>query len=70
GEENVSKGFAKSITPLLCVLFVISYGFVATAVVIDKPKAALTGVVLMVVFMVIYFAFYHKKNQLNKPNSL
>ncbi len=61
GEANVSKGFAKNITPLLCVLFVIAYGFVATAVVIDKPMAALTGVVLMVIFMVLYFVFYHKR---------
>lgn len=61
GEANVSAGFAKSITPLLCVLFVIAYGFVATAVVIDKPYAALTGVVLMVIFMVLYFVFYHKR---------
>ncbi|MCU0322830.1 MAG: hypothetical protein MUE72_10460 [Chitinophagaceae bacterium] len=61
GEANVSAGFAKNITPLLCVLFVIAYGFVATAVVIDKPYAALTGVVLMVIFMVLYFVFYHKR---------
>jgi len=63
GEENVSPGFSKNITPILCVLFVIAYGFVATAVVIDKPKAALTGIVLMALFMVIYFVFYHKKKQ-------
>jgi APA family basic amino acid/polyamine antiporter len=61
GEENVSPGLAKKITPILCVLFVIAYGFVATAVVIDIPKAALTGVALMVLFMIIYFVFYHKK---------
>jgi amino acid transporter len=61
GEINVEAGFPKNITPLLCVLFVIAYGFVATAVVIDKPMAALTGVVLMVIFMILYFAFYHKR---------
>jgi APA family basic amino acid/polyamine antiporter len=61
GEANVSKGFASSITPLLCILFVLAYGFVATAVVIDKPMAALTGVILMGVFMVVYFLFFHKK---------
>lgn len=61
GEANVSKGFAKNITPLLCVLFVIAYGFVAVAVVIDKPYAALTGIVLMVIFMALYFVFYHKR---------
>ncbi|MBP9213550.1 MAG: APC family permease [Chitinophagaceae bacterium] len=61
GEANVGKGFAKNITPILCVLFVIAYAVVAVAVVIDKPKAALTGVVLMAIFMGIYFIVYHKK---------
>jgi APA family basic amino acid/polyamine antiporter len=65
GEENVVAGVSKNITPLLCVLFVIAYGFVATAVVIDKPIAALTGVVLMAVFMLLYFVFYHNKNRPN-----
>jgi basic amino acid/polyamine antiporter, APA family len=65
GEANTTKGFAKNITPLLCVLFVVSYGFVATAVVIDKPMAALTGVILMAVFMMLYFTFYHKKTNNN-----
>lgn len=62
GEENVPSGFSKKITPLLCVLFVIAYGFVATAVVIDKPNAAITGVALMGIFMLLYFIFYHKKS--------
>lgn len=63
GEANVSNGLIKKITPILCALFVIAYGFVATAVVIDKPTAALTGVILMAVFMLLYFVFYHNKNK-------
>jgi APA family basic amino acid/polyamine antiporter len=66
GEANVGKGFAKNITPILCVLFVIAYAVVAIAVVIDKPKAAFTGVVLMAIFMGIYFMVYHKKNMERK----
>lgn len=61
GEENVSQSFSKKITPLLCLIFVLAYCFVATAVVIDKPKAALTGVILMAVFMIVYFIFYNKR---------
>lgn len=60
GDENV-KGVMKKITPILCVLFVIAYSIVAIAVVIDKPFAALTGVVLMIFFMLIYYFIYHKK---------
>ncbi len=63
GEENVPNSFSKKITPLLCVLFVIAYGFVATAVVIDKPNAAITGVALMGIFMLLYFIFYHNKKR-------
>ncbi len=63
GEANVANGFSKSISPLLCIIFVVSYGFVATAVVIGTPMAALTGVVLMAVFMLLYFAFYHNNNK-------
>ncbi|MBW7952634.1 MAG: hypothetical protein H3C56_08810 [Chitinophagaceae bacterium] len=60
GEENV-KGFIKKITPVLCILFVLAYSIVAIAVVIDKPYAALIGVVLMIIFMLLYFVLYHKK---------
>lgn len=60
GEENV-KGFIKKITPVLCILFVLAYSIVAIAVVIDKPYAALIGVGLMIIFMLLYFVLYHKK---------
>ncbi|MFP5042235.1 APC family permease [Parasediminibacterium sp. JCM 36343] len=60
GNENVT-GIAKHITPVLCVVFVIAYLFIATAVVIDKPAAAITGILLMFLFLGMYFVFYHKK---------
>ncbi|HMZ47065.1 MAG TPA: amino acid permease [Chitinophagaceae bacterium] len=66
GEENV-KGFLKNITPVLCILFVIAYSIVAVAVVIDKPMAALTGVILLAVFMLVYFLFCHKKQTVKLP---
>ncbi len=60
GNENVT-GAIQKITPLLCALFVAAYGFVAAAVVMDKPKSALTGVILLLFFIAVYFVFYHKK---------
>jgi APA family basic amino acid/polyamine antiporter len=60
GNENVT-GAIQKITPMLCTLFVAAYGFVAAAVVMDKPKSALTGVILLLVFIAVYFMFYHKK---------
>lgn len=61
GEEFVYKNLLYKITPLLSVLFVIAYCFVATAVVIDNISAAAIGIGLMVLFMCIYFLFYNKK---------
>ena len=58
------KGVTRYLTPYLCVVFVLSYLVVATAVVIDNPMAAITGIALMVLFFVIYFGFYHKRNRI------
>ncbi len=62
GDAFVTGSF-KKIVPLLTVLFVVSYCFVAAAVVIDNPKAALTGVSLLVFFVLIYFVFYQGKHE-------
>jgi APA family basic amino acid/polyamine antiporter len=60
GDEAVT-GALKKWTPLLCIIFVLSYAFVACAVVIDKPYAALTAVILIVVVLILYRIFYYKK---------
>lgn len=65
GNELVYKNFLYKITPILSVLFVIAYCFVAVAVIIDNIEAALTGIGLMAIFMILYFAVYHNKNKLN-----
>jgi uncharacterized metal-binding protein len=41
----------------LCVAFMLAYGVVATAVVLDNWRAALTGVVLLLLFVGLYFMF-------------
>ena len=62
GDTNV-KGITKYLTPYLCVAFVLAYVVVATAVVIDNPNAAITGTILMVLFLLIYFITYHRRNK-------
>ena len=62
GDAGVT-GMVRHITPYLCVVFVLSYLVVATAVVIDNPMAAITGITLMVLFFMIYFIFYHQRNK-------
>jgi Ca2+/H+ antiporter len=55
------KGITRHLAPYLCVVFVLSYLVVATAVVIDNTTAAITGITLMGLFFAFYFGFYHKK---------
>jgi APA family basic amino acid/polyamine antiporter len=63
GDAAVTGSVTK-ILPVLTFLFVISYGFVATAVVIDKPQAALTGVSLLAFFILVYYVFYNNKHRI------
>lgn len=60
GEQNIIGGI-KKLAPMLAAIFVIAYSLVAVAVIIDKPYAALTGICLLVLFAILYFAFYHPK---------
>jgi APA family basic amino acid/polyamine antiporter len=60
GDESVT-GALKRWTPIFCVIFVLSYAFVAVAVVIDKPYAALTAVILIAIVLALYRLFYYKK---------
>ncbi|MES2775139.1 MAG: APC family permease [Bacteroidota bacterium] len=62
GSENVTGTFSK-IIPVITVLFVAAYCVVASAVVIDNFKAALIGVGLLILFVVLYFVFYHNKKE-------
>ena len=60
GDERVT-GILKKWTPILAAIFVMSYAFVAIAVVIDKPYAALTAVILIMIVLILYRLFYYKK---------
>ncbi|MEN9382764.1 MAG: hypothetical protein RI940_1647 [Bacteroidota bacterium] len=62
GNESVT-GVLKKWTPILAAIFVMSYAFVAVAVVIDKPYAALTALVLIVIVLILYRLFYYKKTE-------
>lgn len=59
-EQAVTGAWTKW-TPLLASIFVLAYAGIAVAVVIDKPLAALTGVILLLLLTIVYFIFYYKK---------
>ena len=60
GDETVT-GALKKWTPLFCIIFVMAYAFVAIAVVVDKPYAAMTAIALVGIVLIIYRLFYYKK---------
>jgi APA family basic amino acid/polyamine antiporter len=62
GNGNVT-GIVQHVTPYLCVVFVLAYFVVATAVVIDNPSAAITGIALMGLFFGVYYGFYHGRDK-------
>jgi APA family basic amino acid/polyamine antiporter len=51
--------------PVMPVIFILAYIFVGTVIAITNPQYAITGTIVLAVFIVLYFIF-HKKN---KPES-
>jgi APA family basic amino acid/polyamine antiporter len=47
--------------PLMPVIFIAAYLFVGTSIAIADPTAALTGLAVLVTFIIIYFIFHRKK---------
>ncbi|QNA43963.1 APC family permease [Lacibacter sediminis] len=47
--------------PLMPLIFIAAYLFVGTSIAIDDPSAALTGLGVLVTFIIIYFIFHRKK---------
>jgi APA family basic amino acid/polyamine antiporter len=64
--DHLVTGKLTRIMPVKVVIFITAYTIVASAVVIDNWKAALTGVVLLLVFVGIYYLFFHGKTAINK----
>lgn len=60
-DDVVPSGIMTQLLPVLTALFVVTYFFVAIAVIIDKPYAALTGTGLLILFVAVYFIIHRKK---------
>ncbi len=55
--------------PLAPVLFILAYAFVAVSIALDYKKnnyAAVTGLIVLAAFILIYYIFYHRKNKNSK----
>lgn len=51
--------------PLMPVIFMAAYLFVGTSIAIADPKAAVTGLGVLAVFVLIYFLFHKKKQNID-----
>lgn len=54
--------YKMKIFPVMPVIFMLAYLFVASSITIADPKAALTGVGVLAVFVVLYFVLKKKNN--------
>jgi APA family basic amino acid/polyamine antiporter len=59
--EAMITGAWNKFTPVFAGFFVFSYFMIAVGVVIKDVNAALIGVGLLALFLVLYYLFYHKK---------
>lgn len=55
--------------PLLPLIFMAAYLFVGTSIAIDDPTAALTGVGVLAVFILVYFIFNHNRTVADKTEA-
>lgn len=62
GDKFIDGNLAK-FTPFFTVLYIIFYMFISVAVIIDKPLAALTSVVLLFVTLGLYWVFYRSSKK-------
>ncbi len=52
--------------PLVPIVFILAYAFVAVSIALDYKKnnyAALIGLIVLAAFILIYYLFYHRKNK-------
>ncbi len=55
--------------PLMPIIFMLSYFFVACSITIADPKAALTGVGVLAVFVFLYFILHQKGKDISAPEN-
>ena len=68
-EGRINIIYKMKFFPLMPIIFILAYLFVAISITIDDPKAALTGVAVLAAFVLLYFlVHYKKKNNLPTEN--
>ena len=55
--------YSMKLYPLLPIIFITAYSFVAISIAIDQPMTALTGILVLAAFMLIYFLTRNTSNK-------
>ena len=64
GEHLISGTYLRRFTPFFAGVFVLGYAAIAVAVIVKDPWSAALGIGLLLLFLAVYFRFYHKKASL------
>jgi basic amino acid/polyamine antiporter, APA family len=59
--------FKMRLYPLLPIIFILAYGFVAVSLLVNKTKLSVIGLIVLTSFVIIYFLFF--SNNSNKQNA-
>lgn len=59
--EELTKAGWNKVVPYMAAFFVFSYSMIDVGVVMKDIKAAIIGTGLLILFLILYFIFYHKK---------
>jgi APA family basic amino acid/polyamine antiporter len=68
GAENKSI-YAMRLYPLMPIIFIAAYTFVACSIFIDKPMTGVTGLAILAAFIALYFVVKKMKNNSLKSTS-
>jgi basic amino acid/polyamine antiporter, APA family len=60
--------YSMKLYPLQPVIFICAYSFVAISIAINKPYTALTGVLVLAAFMIIYFITGKRSKRTNSTS--
>ena len=63
-ELNGTGIYSMKLYPLLPIIFICAYVFVAISIAIQTPSTAITGIIVLAAFMVLYFITHKKKKEI------
>ena len=54
--------YQQALYPLMPIVFMLAYTLVGISIAVSKPKTAITGTIILLLFTGLYFVFQRRKN--------